>query len=73
MRAAANCIFSSFIHHHSLPAADNNYDTGSNTTIDRRIGHYYGRYLFPYKGTQPGALGGSANGVNRLWAIAGNQ
>lgn len=37
---------------------------------DARIGQYYGRYMSPYLGTY-GA--GSANGVNRFWAIAGNH
>ena len=47
---------------------DNNYETGSTTTIDLNIGFFYQNYIYPYAGAYgPGAT------VNRFFPVLGNH
>jgi hypothetical protein len=47
---------------------DNNYDTGSATTIDANIGQYYHDYIAPYTGGY-----GSGAAANRFFPTLGNH
>jgi hypothetical protein len=55
-----------------LALGDLNYDTGLNSTIDARVGKYYGRYIYPFKGSALYGTG-SATQTNRYWPIPGNH
>jgi len=49
---------------------DNNYDTGSASTIDANIGQYYHDYIYPYLGSYGS---GSPTATNRFWPTLGNH
>lgn len=58
---------------HLLMLGDNNYETGSQGTIDINIGKYFRPYIFPYVGSQP-LLTGEFDAVsNRAWPCIGNH
>ena len=50
---------------------DNNYDVGSESTIDLHIGRDYNQWIYPYVGTITG--GGSSDNVNRFFPSLGNH
>ena len=51
-----------------ITVGDNNYESGSTTTIDQNIGQYYHEFIFPYSG----AYGAGAT-VNRFFPALGNH
>ncbi|MDD4890458.1 MAG: metallophosphoesterase [Phycisphaerae bacterium] len=55
-----------------VTTGDNNYSSGSATTIDQNIGKYYQEFIGNYPGTYgPGA--GNGPGQNRFFPILGNH
>ena len=50
---------------------DNNYDVGSESTIDLHIGRDYNQWIHPYVGDIVG--GGSPDNVNRFFPSLGNH
>jgi tartrate-resistant acid phosphatase type 5 len=51
-----------------ITTGDNNYDSGSATTIDRNIGQYYHDFIAPYNGNY-----GAGAEVNRFFPALGNH
>lgn len=51
-----------------LTVGDNNYDTGSASTIDAHIGQFYHSFISPYTGEY-----GAGATVNRFWPVLGNH
>jgi hypothetical protein len=51
-----------------ITTGDNNYDYGSDSSIDRNIGQYYHEFIYPYKGTY-----GKGDTVNRFFPSLGNH
>lgn len=51
-----------------LTTGDNNYPSGSASTIDRNIGQFYHEYIFPYQGEY-----GSGADINRFFPTLGNH
>lgn len=51
-----------------ITAGDNNYPSGSASTIDTNIGQYYHAYIYPYKGSY-----GAGAGINRFFPSPGNH
>ena len=47
---------------------DNNYPSGSSTTIDKNIGQYYHQFIYPYKGTY-----GAGAATNQFFPALGNH
>lgn len=51
-----------------ITTGDNNYDVGSEFTIDENIGQYYHEFIYPYTGTY-----GAGDTVNRFFPSLGNH
>lgn len=51
-----------------ITLGDNNYEVGSDSTIDANIGQYYHEYIYPYKGSYGG---GGLN--NKFYPSLGNH
>lgn len=51
-----------------ITLGDNNYETGSATTIDQNIGQYYHAFIAPYTGSY-----GAGDTVNRFFPSLGNH
>ena len=51
-----------------ITLGDNNYDAGSQATIDPNIGQYFHEYIFPYTGSY-----GQGSDVNRFFPSLGNH
>ena len=51
-----------------ITLGDNNYDVGSQSTIDPNIGQYYHEFIFPYIGSY-----GPGDTVNRFFPSLGNH
>lgn len=49
---------------------DNNYPSGSASTIDQNVGKYYQEYIYPYLGSYGS---GSPTGTNRFFPVLGNH
>jgi hypothetical protein len=54
-----------------ITLGDNNYDVGSQSTIDDHIGKDYNQWIYPYVGDIEG--GGSPDSVNRFFPSLGNH
>lgn len=51
-----------------LALGDNNYETGSASTIDENVGKYFADYIYPYLGSYD-----SAATANKFWPVLGNH
>lgn len=51
-----------------LALGDNNYPSGSSTTIDENVGKYFADYIYPYLGSYD-----SAATENKFWPVLGNH
>jgi hypothetical protein len=56
-----------------LMLGDNNYETGSQSTIDTHIGKYYRKYIRPYYGSQPLLTDEQDAITNQAWPCIGNH
>ncbi len=52
-----------------ITTGDNNYPSGSSSTIDQNIGQYYYDYIYPYTGS----YGSGSATENRFWPSMGNH
>lgn len=51
-----------------LALGDNNYETGSASTIDENVGKYFADYIYPYLGSYD-----STATENKFWPVLGNH
>lgn len=51
-----------------LALGDNNYETGSASTIDENVGQYFSDYIYPYLGSYD-----STATENKFWPVLGNH
>ncbi len=51
-----------------ITVGDNNYETGSASTIDKNIGQYYHDYIYPYTGSY-----GTGATINKFFPALGNH
>ena len=51
-----------------LTTGDNNYPNGDSTTLDRNVGQYYHRFIYPYLGSY-----GAGADTNRFFPALGNH
>lgn len=57
-----------------LTTGDNNYNSGSQSTIEKNIGKYYSLFMYPYISySKPALYSGAIDKINRFYPTPGNH